>query len=75
MTLFIKKLCERIALVKDTLVEIFFSTSLAEFQTIRYQILTFLQDLHVRISMFLKTGVQKQTGEYRSRATEDGWTS
>ncbi|XP_028968681.1 protein OSCP1-like [Galendromus occidentalis] len=58
------ELCERIAFVKDTLVEIFFSTSLAEFQTIRYQLLTFLQDLHVRISMFLKTGVQKQTGVF-----------
>lgn len=58
------ELTERIALVKDSLVEIFFSTSLAEFQTVRCQVLTFLQDLHVRISMFLKSGVQKQTGVF-----------
>ncbi|KAM8790069.1 protein OSCP1 isoform 2-T2 [Rhynchonycteris naso] len=46
------------------LIEIYSSVSAGEFQLIRQTLLTFFQDLHTRVSIFLKDKVQNSNGRF-----------
>lgn len=44
--------------------QMYIPLSPGEMQTIRYSILNFLQDLKVRVSVFLRQGVQNNDGKF-----------
>ncbi|XP_045046775.2 protein OSCP1 isoform X3 [Desmodus rotundus] len=46
------------------LIEVYGSLSAGEFQLIRQTLLTFFQDLHIRVSIFLKDKVQNSNGRF-----------
>ncbi|PVD29279.1 hypothetical protein C0Q70_11876 [Pomacea canaliculata] len=55
---------QQVEMVYRMLIETYASLSAGEFQLIRQTLLSFFQDMHIRVSIFLKDKVQNNTGRF-----------